>query len=240
MSLRRFRLLAVLIVLGGFAVVHQADGQATAAGPAAAQDIEIGTPTTDFPMLITPLVEGGGLKDGHHGEPLLVQEFEFNPATHEVGLAKNSPTNQRIYGNTRFDAAYYNSDISVFDYLTSTRAPIGKIVLTCANKKIVISPNYVVSPAKDEPTKIDPSTYCAFVQFVKGAECNKPDTTVTVHRNDDKPTALADSLFSKISRKTDVITWTIERAGAVVQTGSFGFPVVATEPNLVKYVIQLP
>jgi hypothetical protein len=61
-----------------------------------------------------------------------------------------------------------------------------------------------------------------------------------MHRNTEAPTPAADATFRGINRKTDVITWTIERDGAAVKTGSFGFPVVATEPGLVKYVIDLP
>jgi hypothetical protein len=246
MGLRKFGLcctaLAVVIVGGGSVLVRQARGEAAVAEPTTAPDIEIGTPSK-YPTLITPLVEGGTLRDGHHGQPLLVEEFEFNPSTHEIGLAKDSPNEQRIYGHTRIDAASYAFDLNVFELLTSNREPIGKIVLTCANKKIIISYNYVVSPATDvldEPAAIDPSTYCASVQFVKGDECNKPGTSVTVRRNADQPSALADGLISKINRKTDVMTWSVERGGAVVKTGSFGFPVVATGPDLVKYVIQLP
>jgi|GEM_PF-5955475 len=237
--------LVVLVVVGGYAGAYRANGQAATTPPAAdatkaASDIEIGTPTDDGPMLITPLIEGGTLRDGHHGSPLSVQEFQFNPATHEVGLATNSPIQQRYYGNTRIDAAYYNSDLTFFDYLTTNRAPIGKIILTCANKKIIIMPNYVVTPATDDTPKIDPSTYCASVQFVKGNECNQPATTISLRRNSEAPIPLADTSFSKINRKTDVVTWTIERGGAVVKTGSFGFPVVATEAGLVKYVVALP
>ena len=243
--------LMVLVVAGGFpAVVERAGAQSmlapsTAAPPAAdaakpAPDIDIGTPTDDGPTFITPLLEGGTLRDGHHGAPLSTQEFQFDPATHEVGLSKNAPFEQRFYGNTRIDAAYYNSDLTIFDYVTADRAPIGKIILTCANKKIIIMPNYVVTPVTDDAPKIDPSTYCAFVQFAKGDECNKPGTTLTLHRNSDAPIPLADALFSKIYRKTDVVTWTIERGGAVIKTGSFGFPVVATDAGLVKYVIALP
>ena len=101
----------------------------------------------------------------------------------------------------------------------------------------------MVSPTADltdDPPPIDPSTYCASVQFVKGDECNKPGTTVTFSRNDDQPTPVADTQIAKIDRKSDVIKWTIQRGGAVVQSGSFGFPVVATDPSLVKYVINLP
>ncbi|MGA2230278.1 MAG: hypothetical protein ABSH22_05205 [Tepidisphaeraceae bacterium] len=245
MRSRRFprcgRALAALILASGFALVHFAQGQATTA-PSSAADIELGKPSK-YPILITPTVEGGVLRDDHHGQPLLVEEFEFNPVTHEISLAKDSPNQQRMYGNTRFDAAYYNSDINVFDLLTSDRAPIGKIVLVCANKKIVISPNYVVSPTADltdDPPPIDPSTYCASVHFEKGPECNKPDTTVTFSRNDDPPAPVADTQISKINRKSDVIKWTVQRGGAVVQSGSFGFPVVATDASLVKYVINLP
>jgi hypothetical protein len=242
---RRGTLLVVLILAGAWAGVHRADAQATAPPPAAdaakaAADIDIGTPTDDGPMIITPLLEGGELKDGHHGSPLSVQEFQFDPSTRQVGLARNSPTEQRFYGNTRIDAAYYGSDLNVFDYLTADRANIGKIVLTCANKKIIIMPNYVVTPATDDTPVIDPSTYCAFVQYTKGNECNQPGTTVTLRRNTDPPAPLADGLISKINRKTDVMTWTLERGGAVIKTGAFGFPVVATEPGLVKYVIALP
>ncbi len=236
--------LLALIVFGGSAGIRHALAQ-TAATPSAvdaskAADIEIGTPTDDGPMLITPLLEGGILKDGHHGSSLSTQEFEFNPATHEVGLSTNAPFEQRLYGNTRIDAAYYTSDLTVFDYLTSDRKPIGKIILTCANKKIIIMPNYVVTPATDDPPKIDLATYCANVEFTRGTESSKPDTTVTFHRNSEAPAPAADTLISKINRKTDVITWTVERGGAVIKTGSFGFPVVATETGLVKYVIALP
>jgi hypothetical protein len=249
MNWRKFNVcraaLIVLIAAAGSARAQPADGQAAAiptpAGAAGADsDIDIGTPTDDGPTIITPLLEGGELKDGHHGSPLTVQEFQFNPATHEVGLARNSPNEQRFYGNTRIDAAYYNVDLSIFDYLTSDRAPIGRIILTCANKKIIITANYVVTPATDDAPQIDPSTYCALVQFAMGDECNKAGTTVTMRRNSDPPIAAADTLFTKIHRKTDVITWTVQRGGAVIKTGSFGFPVVATEPGLVKYVVALP
>jgi hypothetical protein len=241
MNSRRFSLciaaLVTLIAMGAEAMA--ADPATQPAGGAASSDIELAKPPK-YPTLITPTVEGGGLLDDHHGEPLLVQEFLFNPMTHELSLAKSSPVKQRMYGDSRIDAANYNSDLSFFEYLTTDRAPIGKIVLTVAKKKAVISYNYVISLATAKPTPIDPSTYCAFVQFVKGDECNTPGTTVMVRRNADQPIALADTMYSKISRKNDVITWTIERGGTVVKTGSFGFPVVATAPDLVKYVIQLP
>lgn len=239
MASRRFNpFMAVLALLPAVA------GQASAAEPAtqpavSGADIELGKPTK-YPLIITPLVEGGVLRDNHHGDPLTSQEITFNPTTHELALVNNSPVPQRKYGNTRIDSANYKLDLTIFDYLTTDRAPIGKIVLTTAGKKIIISYNYVVSSAKNESARIDPSTYCALVQFEKGDESNKPGTTVTVRRNEDQPTAVADNLFTKINRKTDLITWTIERGGAVVQTGSFGFPVVATEPDLVKYVIRLP
>ena len=243
MILRKWALcgmtLAGVLVAGGALMIQQANGQVPAyAAPAA--DIDIGTPTSDMPMLITPLLEGGVIKDGHHGEELTTQDVFFDPTTHEISLAKKPPRGQRTYGNRRIDAAYYDSDLSIFNYLTTDREPIGNIILTCAHKKLIISPNYVISIAKDQPMAIDPATYCAFVQFVKGDECNKPGTTVAMHRNAEKPTPAADGLISKINRKTDVIIWTVEHAGAVIKTGSFGFPLVATEPDLVKYVIRLP
>jgi hypothetical protein len=232
--------MVVLSVVGGITILHQANGQATATQPADAADIQLGTATKDYPNLVSPLIENGTLKDGHHGPPIGVQEFQYNPATHEVSLSKNSPVEQQPYANTEIDAASFNQDLSVLSYVTTDRATIGKIVLLCANKKLYVSTNYVVTIMKDDPATPDPSAYCADVQFVKGDECNKPGTTVTFRRNDDPPAALADSSFTKIHRKTDVITWTIDRGGAVIKTGSFGFPVVGAEPNLVKYVIQLP
>jgi hypothetical protein len=252
---RLFLCSAVLIVsfaACGLALIGRANAQvgdrgaatqtdkAAAASDIEAVDIELGKPTDALRNLVTPLVEGGVLRDGHHGPPLGVQEFIFNPATHEIALAKNSPVQQQIYGHTRIDAAYFKDNLTLLNYLTSDRATIGKIVLLCANKKFYISPNYVVSIAQDIPPKDDPSTYSAAVQFDKGDECAKPGTTLTMHRNADPPAALADISLAKINRKSDVMNWTIERDGKAVQAGSFGFPVVGNEPNLVRYVIQLP
>src|SRR5437867_1142745 len=90
--------LMVLIVISGSAVGHHGSGQAAAAEPAtqpaasgasvnsSSADIEIGKPVK-YPQLFTPMVEEGLLKDGHHGEPLIVQEFLYNPATHELSMA---------------------------------------------------------------------------------------------------------------------------------------------------------
>lgn len=225
-----------LILMTGSAAVQYAVGQT----PAPAEgDIELAKPPK-YPQLISPTVEGGQLLDTHHGEPMLVQEFTFDPAKKEVALAKNSPMKQRMYADARIDSTNYTTDLTLFDYLTIDRKPIGKIVLTSAKKKITVSPNYVITPTKDKPTPIDPATYQAAVQFTKGEESNKPGTTLTMRRNSAPPAPLADATFSKISRKNDVITWTIERGGAVVATGSFGFPVVATDTDLVRYVIALP
>jgi hypothetical protein len=228
--------LAVSLLAGDY--VNAQATQPAAAGEASA-DIVLGKPIK-YPILITPLMEGGVLRDNHHGPELIVQDFEFDPATHELRIARNTPPGQRLYGHSRIDAAAYNADLSIFNYLTTDRVPIGKILLTCARKKIQISNNYVVSPATDEEITIDPSTYCADVQFVKGDECNKPGTTVTIRKNQEAPAALSDITYKAINRKTDVITWAIQRDGAIVKTGSFGFPVVATEPGLVKYVISVP
>jgi hypothetical protein len=237
--------LLIGLALGASSLIRHANGQAAAPpappSPAAdtSSDVQLGSPSKDDPNLITPLMEGGVLRDNHHGPALRDQEFEFNPATHEVGLAKNSP-DQQVYGYAEIDAAYFNADLPVFDYFTTSRSPIGKIVLLCTKKKLFVTYNYVVAIMGDDPPKVDPATYCANVQFVKGAESGKPGTTVTMHRNDEKPAPVADGLISKINRKTDVITWSVERDGAVVKSGSFGFPVVANEANLVKYVINLP
>jgi len=241
MSLHSYKLssaaLIILVTLAAQALAQPAS-QPSAAG-ANGTDIELGKPPK-YPTIITPTTEGGRLLDNHHGDPVTLQEIVFDPATHELSLPKNSPNKQRIYADSKIDAANYGSELVLFDYLTTDRTPIGKIVLTVAKKKAVISPNYVVSQGRDKPAKIDPATYRAFVQFEKGDECNKPGTTVTIRRNTDPATPLADVEFTKINRKTDIITWSIERSGSVVKSGSFGFPVVATEPELVKYVIQLP
>jgi hypothetical protein len=228
------------VVLGAMMLVGlpiPSRGQAPATQPAA--DIELAKPPK-YPQAITPVIEGGALLDTHHGEPMLVQEFLFNPATHELSLAKDSPVKQRTYGDSLIDSSIYNTDLSIFDYLTTDRTPIGKIVLLSAKKKLTITYNYVVHPTVYRAIKIDPASYRAHVQFAKGEESNKPGTTLTMRRNSEAPTPLADTEFVKINRKADVITWTLERGGAVVKSGSFGFPVVATEPDLVKYVIQLP
>jgi hypothetical protein len=242
MSAGRFSLCIAALVsltLGTGRAEAQTTQPAAEDSTSLAADIQIGKPTR-YPILITPLMEGGTLRDNHHGPELIVEEFEFDPNTHELRIAKNTPAGQRLYGNSRIDAAAYNADLNVFKFSTTDRTPIGKILLTCAKKKIQISDNYVVSPAADEPIKIDPSTYCAAVQLVKGNESSKPGTTVKLRRNNEPPTASTDAAYTRISRKTDLITWTIERDGAVIKTGSFGFPVVATEPGLVKYVIDLP
>lgn len=238
---RHIRGVAVMLFLvSAWGWVETAHGQA---GPATqpSADIELARPPR-YPQLISPTVEGGQLLDTHHGEPMLPLEFTFNPATKELALAKNSPVKQRTYGEAKIDSSTYNTDLEIFHYLTSDRAPIGKIVLLSAKKKLTITYNYVVTPTSPAitPPPIDPSTYRASVQFVKGEESNKPGTTVTIRRNTDAPTPAADMEFTKINRKTDVVTWTVERGGAVVKTGSFGFPVVATAGDLVKYVIQLP
>jgi hypothetical protein len=229
-----FAMLAVSLL-----VVGRANAQTTQPVAADAGDIVLGKPSK-YPVLITPLMEGGVLRDNHHGPELHVEEFEFDPKTRELRIAKNTPAGQRLYNHSRIDAAAFNQDLSIFNYFTIDRTAIGKILLTVAKKKIQISNNYVVTPASDDEPKIDPSTYCAAVQFVKGEEANKPGTTLTVRKNQEPPTSLADTVYTKINRKADVITWAIERNGAPVKTGSFGFPVVATEPDLVKYVINLP
>lgn len=233
--------LLVSVVACGWGLVDLARGQAAPATQPNAADIELAKPPR-YPQAITPVIEGGQLLDTHHGEPMLIQEFTFDPATHELALAKNSPVKQRTYGDSKIDSAIYKTDLSLFDYLTTARVPIGKIILLSAGKKITISYNYVVSPTSfsSTPPKIDLSSYRASVQFVKGEESNKPGTTVTMRRNADPPISAADTEFTGINRKTDVITWNVQRGGAVIKTGSFGFPVVATEPDLVKYVIQLP
>src|SRR4051794_7211957 len=125
---------AALVVLIGFGTSAQAQ---TATPPAAAasdsSDIQLGKPPK-YPSPITPTIEGGELLDTHHGEPILVQELLFNPATHELSLSTDSPKKHRIYADAQIDSASYATDLTLFDYLTTDRAPIGKIVVLSAKK----------------------------------------------------------------------------------------------------------
>lgn len=231
----------------------------------AQDDISIGTPSPDPPRSMSPVDDSGRITSHAGGMSLLAQDFEFDPNTKEVRLDKSHT--QQIYGNTLIDSAGLKNN---------KRLGFGKVSLPtndsdgCAwlgvsfesHSKVLISSNYVVSPAEAGQPQVKPTDYSVLIVFDPSDGNKFIAGTLNVSRSGATPTRfplnfpasaapsnidnipLASTGFpivelSKVRRGKDVVEWSVERDGKITHKGIFGFPVVGTVPKLVYYQVYV-
>jgi hypothetical protein len=184
------------------------------AAAAAEDDVHINDHADRGVRTLAPVEEGGGYSDVPGGLPLFNQFFVFNPLTKQVGIADgsdlpNSINIQGSYGNTLIDSARFKakrflmgtvlvpSESTLFGY-GSGCADVG--ISFEEHAKVMVSPNYVASPAEPgqaqqgQPTGysvaafFDPREYDKKSHDEFGVKAQKfVSGTLSVSRNGSRP-----------------------------------------------------